>query len=166
MFEEVTEEERLEIDTRLYRAQRHFEDTRNAALYAKAQRLGEKFGGMLAHVTRYDLNEAEAFLTQHGFGRDTTRQPIAAAEEREDEWTSVDDALPTIPDGEHGVKVSVKLVEGEMPVNAFYLREVGTLSCPGSGFALEVPTKDINNRIIHMGSSSPLAPTHWRLRDQ
>jgi hypothetical protein len=80
-------------------------------------------------------------------------------------WTSVDDALPTISDGEQSVKVSVKLAADDTPVNAFYFREVGTLSCPGPGFALEVPVVDLKNRVIAKSSSSPLAPTHWRMRD-
>lgn len=81
------------------------------------------------------------------------------------EWINVDEALPTIIDGDDSVNVYVKLAGTETPVKGLYLRKIGTLSYPGSGFALaEVPTKDINNRTIQLGSSSPLEPTHWRLR--
>ena len=71
-FDEVTNEERLDISGRLMKAQWHFEDLRNEQLHSKAQNLGEKFGGMQVHVTRYDLNEAEAFLKEHGFGKDAS----------------------------------------------------------------------------------------------
>lgn len=167
MFENVTNEERLEIAARLYRAQCHFEDLRNETLRAKAQRLDEKLGGLQEHVTRYDLHEAERFLSQHGFGRDAATQSIATVDDEwEDEWTKVDDALPAIPDVAQSVKVSVKLDVDDTPRDAFYLRQVGSLSCPGPGFALAVPIRDINNRVIGTGSSSPLKPTHWRLRDE
>ncbi|HDR9473277.1 hypothetical protein [Burkholderia multivorans] len=163
--DEVRKEERLEIDTRLYRAQCHFEDLRNEQLHTKAKMLGEKFGGMQEHVTRYDLNEAEAFLTRHGFGRDASARSATVTDEWGDDWTSIDDALPTIPDGHQSVKVSVKLALGEAALDAYYLRHVGLLSCPGPGFALEVPITDINGRVIGTGTSSPVAPTHWRPRD-
>jgi hypothetical protein len=130
-FDEVTNEESLDISGRLVRAQWHFEELRDEARRAKAQRLGETFGGMQERVTRYDLDEAERFLTRHGFGRDATTPSISAADEWQDEWTSVNDALLTIPEGVDSVKVSVKFATDETPIDAFYLRQVGTLSTPG-----------------------------------
>jgi len=163
-FDSVTDEERLDISRRLMRAQWHFEDMRDEVRRAKAQLLGEKFGGMQEHVTRYDLEQAEAFLTGNGFANDASAGSAPVTDEWEDDWTSVDDALPIIPEGHHSVKVSVKLAPGEAALDAFYLRHVGLESCPGPGFALEVPITDINDRVLGTGASSPLAPTHWRQR--
>lgn len=78
---------------------------------------------------------------------------------------SVQELLPDIPDGQDNVKVFVKLAADESSHAAFYHRWVGLVSCPDPGFALEVPILDIINRTISIGSSSPVEPTHWRLRD-
>ncbi|WP_322047416.1 hypothetical protein [Paraburkholderia sp. J67] len=164
MHDEVTTDERLEIDRRLYKAQRHFEDARNMTLHDKA-RLGEKFGGMLAHVTRYDLSEAEEFSTKHGFGRDAAAQSTMATDEPADDWTSVHDALPTIPEGHDSAKVYVKHAPDDLVSKAFYLRQVGLEGYPGPGFALDVPILDFQNRVLGTGPVPPLTPTHWRLRD-
>jgi hypothetical protein len=148
--------------------------------------LDPNLAGKPFDTTNTDVSAEATAAQRFGLRRDTTGDALAAhlrkvaeqfpphmvtvtqdlkALEAQDEWTSVDDALPTIPEGEQSVKVSVKLAAGDTPMNAFYLRQVGLLSCPGPGFALDFPIVGHNNRVIGKGSSSPLAPTHWRLRD-
>ncbi|WP_321936374.1 hypothetical protein [Paraburkholderia sp. J8-2] len=158
MFDEVTQEERDEIGRRLHQAQLEFEREHKERLRSSAIQLGEKLDGT---YTRYDLNQANEWLEEHGFRRAVP----SLANDPDGAWISVQEVLPVIPDGQDSVKVSVKFAPEESPHAAFYHRRVGLVSCPDAGFGLEVPIRDINNRTISSGSSSPVEPTHWRLRD-
>ncbi|MBJ9943183.1 hypothetical protein I7819_25235 [Burkholderia multivorans] len=167
-FEEVTSAERMEIASRLYRAQCYFEDQRNTKLKDKARRLDEKFGGMQELVTRYDLNAANEFLSDHGFGPKVDTPTGSSSDEWENEWISVAIKLPEEPPVHKPSPVTVRFGDDDEAetrdawyVNTHSSYNPKTVPC----FVVIEQVVDALNPTARTERSVFVDPTHWRPRE-